>query len=122
MDQALVFLELTVVEESFSTSVAHEAFVFTMNLHVALQRPGPREPVPTLVTPEGLVSAVQTQVSLVVVLEAEAGSTDAADEGFLFGVDHMVLTQAHLGLEGLGAERALVRPGVRVRQLVDTQV
>lgn len=117
-----MFPELTVVEEGFPTAVAHEAFVFSVNLHVSLQRPGPRETLPTLVTPEGLLAAVQPQVALVVVLEAEACAAALAAEAFLLSVHGAVLRQAHPGLEGLGAQGALVRPSVRVRQQVDAQV
>lgn len=122
MDESLVFPELTVVEEGFSAAIAHEAFLFTVNLHVSLQRPGPREPLPTLSTFEGFVSAVQPDVAGVVELKAEGGATGFAHIRFLEGVDHAVLAQAHLGLEGFGAERTAMRALVRVRRLVDPQV
>lgn len=61
-------------------------------------------------------------VSLEVVLESEAEATGLAGEGFFSGVDHAVLQQTHLTLEGLVALAALKRPIVRVRPLVDAQV
>jgi len=61
-------------------------------------------------------------MSLEVVLEAEAESAGLAHEGLLSGVDHSVLQQPHLTLEGLVALAALVRPLLGVRPLVDAQV
>lgn len=72
--------------------------------------------------PEGFLSVVEPQVSLEVVLEAEAQSAGLTHEGFLPGVDHSMLQQPHLTLEGLVALAALVRPLLRVRPLVDAQV
>lgn len=72
--------------------------------------------------PEGFLSVVESQVSLEVVLEAEAQSAGRTHEGFLPGVDHSMLQQPHLTLEGLVALAALVRPLLRVRPLVDAQV
>lgn len=65
---------------------------------------------------------MEAQVSLEVVLEAEAQSAGLTYEGFLTRMDHSVLQQAHLTLEGLVALAALVRPLLRVRPLVDAQV
>ncbi len=65
---------------------------------------------------------MEAQVSLEVVLEAKAQSTGLTHEGFLSRVDHSVLQESHLTFEGLIALAALVRPLLRVRPLVDTQV
>lgn len=72
--------------------------------------------------PVGLLAAVQAQVSLQVVLESKAHAADLAGEGLLPGVNHPVVQQPHLELEGLVALAALVRPLLRVRPLVDAQV
>lgn len=72
--------------------------------------------------PEGFLAIVEAQVSLEVVLEAEAQSAGLTHEGFLSGVNHSVLQQTHLTLEGLVTFAALVRPFLRVRPLVDAQV
>lgn len=61
-------------------------------------------------------------MSLQVVLEAEAQATGVAGEGFLSGVDYLVLQQPHPALEGLVALAALVRPLVRVGALVGTEI
>lgn len=65
---------------------------------------------------------MEPQVSLEVVLESEAQATGLTHEGFLPGVDHPMLQQPHLALEGLVTLAALVRPLLRVRPLVDAQV
>lgn len=106
--QQLVFLELTVVEEGLSTAVTHEAFLLSVDLHVSLQGPGPGEALPTFITPERLISCMQPEMSLIVVLESKAHGADAAAEGLLFRVDESVLDQAHLTLEGFSTLTALV--------------
>lgn len=65
---------------------------------------------------------MEPQVSLEVVLESEAQAAGLTHEGFLPGVDHPMLQQPHLTLEGLVTLAALVRPLLRVRPLVDAQV
>lgn len=50
VDELLVFLELTVVEEGFPAVVAHEALLFSVNQHVRLQRPGARETLAAFIT------------------------------------------------------------------------
>lgn len=72
--------------------------------------------------PVGFLSVVEMQVSLQVVLEAEAQSTGMAGEGFLSRVNHSVLHQPHPAFKSLVALAALVWPLVRVRPLVDAQV
>lgn len=61
-------------------------------------------------------------MSLEVVLESEAQPAGLTHEGFLSRVDHSVLQQSHLTLEGLVALAALVWPLFRMRPFVDTQV
>lgn len=61
-------------------------------------------------------------MSLKVVLEAKTESAGLTHEGLLSGVDHPVLQEPHLALEGLVALAAFVWPLLRVRPLVDAQV
>lgn len=60
--------------------------------------------------PEWFLSVVEPQVSLEVVLEAEAEPTGLTHEGFLSRVDHPMLKQTHFTLEGLVALAALEWP------------
>lgn len=122
VDQLLVLLQLAVVEKRLPAEVAHERLLRAVNQHVGLQSPGAREPLSTFITPERLLSVVEPQVPLEVVLEAKAESTGLTHEGFLSRVDHSVLQESHLALEGLVALAALVWPLLRVRPLVDAQV
>lgn len=122
VDQLLVLLQLTVVEKRLPTEVAHERLLHTVNQHVCLQSPGTCEALSAFITPERLLSVVQAQVSLEVVLEAKTQPAGLTHEGLLSRVDHSVLQQAHLTLEGLVALAALVRPVLRVRPLVDAQI
>lgn len=91
MNHLLVFLQLTVVEERLPTHVAHERLLHTVNQHVGLQGPRPCKRLPTLITPEGLLSIVQPQVSPQVVFQAEAHAAGLTHERFLSGVNHAVL-------------------------------
>lgn len=61
-------------------------------------------------------------MSLEVVLETEAKPAGLTHEGLQSGVDHAMLQQPHLTLEGLVALATLKRTLLRVRPLVDTQV
>lgn len=72
--------------------------------------------------PEGLLSIVEPQVSLEVVLEAEAEAAGLTHEGLLPRMHHPMLQQPHLTLEGLAALAALEGTLVRVGPLVDAQV
>lgn len=60
--------------------------------------------------PEGFLSIVEPQVSLEVVLEAEAEPAGLTHKGLLPRMHHPVLQQTHLTLEGLAALRALEGP------------
>lgn len=53
MDQLLVLLQLTVVEKRLPTQVTHEWLLHAVDQHVGLQGPGPREALATFITPEG---------------------------------------------------------------------
>lgn len=83
VDEPLVLLQLTVIKKRLPTQVAHKSLLHTVNLHVGLQSPGTREALSTCVTPVRLLPVVEAQVSLEVVLEAEAESTGGTGEGFL---------------------------------------
>lgn len=72
--------------------------------------------------PEGLFSIMEQHVPLEVVLEAKAKAARLAHERLEPGVNHPVLQEPHLALEGLVALSALKGPVLRVRPLVDTQV
>lgn len=52
VDELLVLLQLTVVEERLPTQVAHERLLHTVNQHVSLQSPRTCEALATLITPE----------------------------------------------------------------------
>lgn len=52
VDQLLVLLQLTVVEEGLPAEVAHERLLRAVNQHVSLQSPGACEPLATFITPE----------------------------------------------------------------------
>lgn len=65
---------------------------------------------------------MEQHVPLEVVLEAEAQPARLTHEGLQPRVDHPVLQEPHLALEGLVALAALIWPLLRVRPLVDTQV
>lgn len=52
VDELLVLLKLTIVEERLSTQVAHERLLHTVNQHVSLQSPRACEALATLITPE----------------------------------------------------------------------
>lgn len=72
--------------------------------------------------PEGLLSVVEQHVPLEVVLEAEAQAARLTHERLQPRVNHPVLQEPHLALEGLVTLRALEGPLFRVRPLVDAQV
>lgn len=64
--------------------------------------------------PEGLLSIVEQHVPLEVVLETEAKPARLTHEGLQSRVDHPVLQEPHLTLEGLVALAALEWPLFRV--------
>lgn len=72
--------------------------------------------------PEGFLSIVEQHMPLEVVLEAEAQAARLTHERLQPRVNHSVLQETHLALEGLVALRALEGPLLRVRPLVDAQV
>lgn len=139
VNQLLVFLQLTVVEKRLPAQITHERLLHTVDQHVGLQSPGPCKPLPTFITPErerantwlgllscvpeeflsavlcicipeGSLSVMEPQVSLEVVLESKTESAGLTHERFFPGVDHPVLQQTHLTLEGLIALTTFERP------------
>lgn len=52
VNELLVFLQLTVVEEGLPAEVAHEGLLCAVDQHVGLQGPRPREALAAFVTPE----------------------------------------------------------------------
>lgn len=52
VNELLVFLQLTVVEEGLPAEVAHEGLLCTVDQHVGLQSPRSREALAAFVTPE----------------------------------------------------------------------